>query len=179
MLDSGSYFDIVKKESLSDKEAQNVQDSGTTFRMATASGRIDTNESVNVGIPQLGDRQDVVVLAGCPSILSLGRMCMERGYTFIWKSGKSPLLVTPNGRKMVLEVEDYVPVLACPPSSSSTAAATSSSSTSPDDKVNDSSNTNGKPGNQGADNSGILPPGHALTHTHRRTLDVLIVRRPR
>ena len=36
---------------------------------------------------------------------------MDEGYDFIWRRGQKPILVTPGGRRVVLEVENFCPVL--------------------------------------------------------------------
>ena len=43
--------------------------------------------------------------------MSLGRMCMEDGWSFHWEPFGKPVFVDPSGRSHELEVEHYVPVL--------------------------------------------------------------------
>ena len=46
-----------------------------------------------------------------PNVLSLGRRCMEQGYSFTWHAYSRPELVTPNGDRVVLDVRDNIPYL--------------------------------------------------------------------
>ncbi len=94
-------------------ERRQVRDSGKEHRMSTASGLTGSREVYQAFIPQLNTSQDVVVLEGCPNILSLGKMCMGKGYSFEWLPFTNPVLRLPGGRTHKLEVEDFVPVLAC------------------------------------------------------------------
>ena len=63
---------------------------------------------------QVGTLADVVsplVLNSTPPVLSVGKRCMDEGYSFIWNAGSTPYLVDQQGRKHFLAVRDYVPYL--------------------------------------------------------------------
>ena len=44
-----------------------------------------------------------------PSVLSLGKRCMEQGYSFIWPSGRGPYMINSDGDKIKMEVRDLIP----------------------------------------------------------------------
>ena len=44
-----------------------------------------------------------------PPIISMGKRCMEEGYSFVWAPYQAPELITPTGRKIRLTVRSYVP----------------------------------------------------------------------
>ena len=50
-----------------------------------------------------------------PPVLSVGKRCMEEGYSFHWLSGREPYLISPDGVKHVLEIDNMVPYLPDPP----------------------------------------------------------------
>ena len=50
------------------------------------------------------------VLDECPAILSLGQRIAD-GYSFEWSPDATPTLTAPNGRKISLKVDNYVPVI--------------------------------------------------------------------
>ena len=52
-----------------------------------------------------------LVLEQTPSVLSIGRRCMEEGFSFWWPAGGNPILYMPDGRQIELEVIDYIPYL--------------------------------------------------------------------
>ena len=49
------------------------------------------------------------VLDDTPSVLSLGKRCMEQGYTFVWPSGREPYMINSEGDKIKMEVHDLIP----------------------------------------------------------------------
>ena len=54
-------------------------------------------------------------MESCPAVLSVGRRCVDFGYSFHWPAGGAPYLVRPDGARVELEVEGYVPYLPEPP----------------------------------------------------------------
>ena len=63
---------------------------------------------------QVGTLADVVkplLLKSTPALLSVGKRCMEEGYSFIWRAGKTPYLVDRSGVTHPLQVKDNVPYL--------------------------------------------------------------------
>ena len=51
------------------------------------------------------------VLESTPAVLSVGKRCMEEGWTFVWNPWKKPLLISPAGKKIHLKVHGNVPYL--------------------------------------------------------------------
>ena len=52
-----------------------------------------------------------LVLDQTPSVLSIGRRCMEEGFSFWWQAYKNPILYLPDGKAITLEIIDYIPYL--------------------------------------------------------------------
>ena len=46
-----------------------------------------------------------------PSVLSLGKLCQENGFGFIWPPAASPMLLLPDGTCCEIPVHSFVPVL--------------------------------------------------------------------
>ena len=81
--------------------------------MATANGVTVAEEKLSVRVDGLDTAVDAVILDNSPcNVLSLGKLCMERGFGFEWKSGEPPKLIMPDGSTRTLLVDQYVPVLA-------------------------------------------------------------------
>ena len=51
------------------------------------------------------------VLDDTPSVMSLGKRCMEEGYSFVWPSGKMPFMITKNGERIDLTIHDNIPYI--------------------------------------------------------------------
>ena len=54
---------------------------------------------------------DFVVMKQTPGVISVGELCLDRGFTFHWPSGRSPYLVLPGGRRLALTVDGKIPYL--------------------------------------------------------------------
>ena len=164
LLDSGSCFDIVNKNMV-----ENIPSAVTTRRaepmvLETANGNIKADSEANVSIGRLGTQTTAIVLPDSPSVLSLGRRCMVEGYKFEWPPYGPPVLTSPNGQSIILEVENMVPVLVA----SATGVEQSmqhARETTPSPKKKK------KPTGAGGNTSVCpapplpLPPDHYLTHT--------------
>ena len=58
------------------------------------------------------EKVDALLMDGStPAALSIGRRCMDDGYTFIWKPFENPRLLDPRGYDVPLIVENYCPYL--------------------------------------------------------------------
>ena len=48
-----------------------------------------------MNIVEFDESVEPYVLPNTPSVLSIGRRCVQEGYHFVWLSGKHPYLITP------------------------------------------------------------------------------------
>ena len=78
---------------------------------ATANGKVSSRHVVPMRCNILNTTVAPYALPETPSVLSIGLRCMEQGYSFHWRAGQLPVLVTPCGNVVPLEVERNVPVL--------------------------------------------------------------------
>ena len=46
-----------------------------------------------------------------PSVLSVGKKCVEEGYSFVWPANGIPYMISPDNKKIVLEVEGNIPYI--------------------------------------------------------------------
>ena len=102
-----------RKDSLSPEERQNKRRTNSQKTLNTANGRMIVDNEATLSAPLLGDGVTALVLDNTTSVLSLGKRYMEQGYEFEWKSGSSPVLITPAGRRIKLGMVGYVPFLPC------------------------------------------------------------------
>ena len=54
---------------------------------------------------------EAYVLDSTPSLLSLGKRCMELGYRFVWEPFVHPKFYDPNGRRIAVGVINNLPYL--------------------------------------------------------------------
>ena len=52
-----------------------------------------------------------VVMPQTPGVLSVGTLCMEHGYSFYWRTGRTPYLLLPNGMRLDLTLTNNIPYL--------------------------------------------------------------------
>ena len=113
IIDSGSGFDLISGQSISKDDRRMVTKTDNPCRMATANGITTADEQVSVHVNGNNSAVDAVILDNSPcNVLSLGKLCMEKGFGFEWKPGEPPKLFLPDGTVRVLMVDQYVPVLA-------------------------------------------------------------------
>lgn len=67
--------------------------------------QVKISSGADVRVPNLGVDTEVLVMNDSLSVLSLGRLCREKGYSFRWGQGQATGLVLPNGKTRVLEVD--------------------------------------------------------------------------
>ena len=97
MLDSGSGHDLVQ-ESIARRMNAGFREAVGAPSLQTANGIIRPTMTVGLNISELDEKVDMLVLPSTPSVLSLGRRCMEEGYSFVWNAGMAPILITPSGK---------------------------------------------------------------------------------
>jgi hypothetical protein len=119
LVDTGSGYDLIGRQELTDDDEQYLLRS-EPIEFFTANGSTTSMFEYQMVLDNLDEQLEVRVLDNTPAVLSVGRRCMEDGYTFVWHPGKLPYFVLPSGKRVPLEVEGYVPYLrsgpqtACP-----------------------------------------------------------------
>jgi len=81
-------------------------------RMWTANRVTRAEQEVPLCISELDDHRVPFILKSTPDVLTMGRRCMEDGYSFVWKAkSNQPHFRKPDGTRIYLTVEHYVPYL--------------------------------------------------------------------
>jgi hypothetical protein len=108
-------------------------------------------------IPQLNEFAEVLRMKSTPSVISIGKRCVEMGYCFYWPPySESPFFVEPEGTCVVMSVENNIPYLkggndenACPGVEGSTQAGTNIAS--PNGEIDERATPRGDDPSQNAD----------------------------
>jgi hypothetical protein len=79
--------------------------------MITANGPSSADQQIDVNVDPIGATAQPYILHDTPSVLSVGVRCVEEGFDFVWKAFSRPYFRTPKGKKVFLDVRDYVPFL--------------------------------------------------------------------
>ena len=108
--DTGSGVHIVGRQELPKGYARNVKCANHTFRLNTANGRIKTKSVIDLKSVAINRPFEAVILDDSPCAISLGRFCIDHGYSFYWPRGSTaPYLIDERGRRVIFEVDNYVP----------------------------------------------------------------------
>ena len=73
-----------------------VFNSPDPLRPFTANGETLANNQIRFRIPELKEVVQPYILAKTPNVLSIGRRCVDHGYSFVWDAySLEPYLVSP------------------------------------------------------------------------------------
>ena len=82
-VDSGSGFDLISGHSLTKADRRMITKTDIPCRMATANGITTAEEQLSVHVDGINSAVDAVILDNSPcNVLSLGKLCMEKGFGF-------------------------------------------------------------------------------------------------
>jgi hypothetical protein len=79
--------------------------------LLTANGPATVEEIVGVQVGPLRENIDALLLDSTPAVLSVGRRCMVDGYRFVWPPKETPYFIDPDGRRIDMEVDGFVPYI--------------------------------------------------------------------
>ena len=111
IMDTGSGYDLIARSHLTPDDEDFVEPT-KAVPLYTANGWTRVTERCSIQNPTLFQEITPLVMDASPPVLTVGRRCMEQGYAFHWTPGVPPVLVRPDGVRIQLEVENYVPYLA-------------------------------------------------------------------
>ena len=84
MLDSGCGIDLIGMHDLSVEERKLVS-AYQELLLRTANGKTSTKGLARLKVDGITELIEAYVLENTPSLLSLGKRCMEHGYRFTWE----------------------------------------------------------------------------------------------
>ena len=111
LADTGCPIDLIGLNELSSSERTMIRKIGRSHSLQTANGTATTLGSITADMTDIEEVVDAHVMSNTPSLISIGKRCMEQGYSFSWPAGDLPVLRGPNGREIVLDVVNNVPYL--------------------------------------------------------------------
>ena len=107
ILDSGSGHDLIAARKVERMDLPTCQDDAVNFH--TANGVTISTSTVDLDFEAFEETANVHVLEDTPSVISMGKRCMDHGYSFVWPSGKDPYLVDKNANIIKMTIKDYIP----------------------------------------------------------------------
>ena len=94
IADTGSAQDLLTRNDIPD-EFQYRPD--RPIAIITANGHSSSALQAKVYNDTLGCKFDPYLLESTPPVMSVGVRCVDQGYDFVWRSGKSPYFGKPEG----------------------------------------------------------------------------------
>ena len=124
-------MDMLSRKHLRSAELETFQIFGNLTTILTAI-EVQTHEEATVYVHDLELFVKVQILEDMPAVLSSGELCEEHGCSYEWANGQKPQL-TKNGKIIVCNTANFVPVVSGLSTVSSSSSASSSSTSSPKD----------------------------------------------
>ena len=138
VVDSRASMHMVSEKDLNaELETMRTSKSPTTVMMAN--GEVRTKKEATVHVKQLDLFVTVMFLQETPAVLSLEKLCEERGYTYHWKIGQNPHPIK-KGKRIDCNTSNYVPCVV--PGISATSSSTTPSSASSPSSSQESTSAN-------------------------------------
>ena len=83
---------MISKKNLNSVEMDTLTISRSPTTVITANGEMQTHEEATVYVKELDIFLTMKVLENTPAVLSLGKLCDGRGYSYEWINGQKPLI---------------------------------------------------------------------------------------
>jgi hypothetical protein len=109
IADTGSPYDLVCVNDLHEQLLAARVPADNVVELNTCNGTAEANEQVRISTPSLGDELKALILNSTPPVMTIGKRVMEQGYGFMWQAYLAPVLYTPAGKQIQLEVINNVP----------------------------------------------------------------------
>ena len=93
-MDTGCGHDLIGKNEVASSGGK-CRPAKESLTFNTANGKMIALEQASYQSTELNEEIDAYVLDSTPAVISVGKRCMNMGYSFHWPSGKNPFLVCP------------------------------------------------------------------------------------
>ena len=107
IMDSGSGHDLISAKKIDRMDLPTYDDSVVNFH--TANGVTCSTKRSDIKFEAFDEPAQAHILEDTPSVMSMGKRCIDLGYSFIWPSGKTPYMLDINGNMIEMTVKDYIP----------------------------------------------------------------------
>ena len=109
IMDSGSGHDLISAKKVDRMDQPTYDDAVVNFH--TANGVTSSTKRSDIKFEAFDEPAQAHILEDTPSVMSMGKRCVDLGYSFIWPSGKTPYMIDPNGDIIDMTVRNYIPYI--------------------------------------------------------------------
>ena len=106
LMDAGCGHDLIAQKKI---EKHNLETLVTPEPISFQNGVTDTDLVSNFQTESFKEPINAYVLDDTPSVLSVGKGCMNRNYGFVWPPGREPFMIDPEGKRISLFVNGDIP----------------------------------------------------------------------
>ena len=96
MVDSGASLHVVSYRDLTVRERRRLRKLDVPLQLTTANGATNATHTAEVYVRELDITVVALVLGSSPPLLSLGKLCTENGFRYVW--GRRTSLFTTHRR---------------------------------------------------------------------------------
>ena len=107
IMDSGSGHGLISAKKIDRMDLPTYDDMVVNFH--TANGVTSSTKRSDIKFEAFDEPAQAHILEDTPSVMSMGKRCIDLGYSFIWPSGKTPYMIDSNGDIIEMTVRDYIP----------------------------------------------------------------------
>ncbi len=116
IVDTGAAIDIIRRSDIPKHlSGPDLLKMVPPMKLTTANGPLEAAERIIAKLPHLDPSTafSMVVLKDSPSVISVGILCEEQGWDFVWEGWTSrPYITSPDGRRRIyLYTRNHVPLL--------------------------------------------------------------------
>ena len=108
IADTGSAQDLVCKNMV---HPSAVYESQCPLDLTTANGSQIASQQAEVHVSCIDKDINPYVLPDTPAVVSVGMRCLLDGWDFVWRAFSRPYFKKRDGKRVKLEIKDYVPYL--------------------------------------------------------------------
>ena len=110
LMDTGCGHDLISKKKIEKHDLETLV-TPEPISFQTANGITDTDLASNFQADSFKEPINAYVLGDTPSVLSVGKRCMNQNYSFIWPPGREPFMIDPDGKSISLFVNGDIPYM--------------------------------------------------------------------
>ena len=108
IMDTGCGHDLVSQGKVTKNDLETFV-GNKTMHFQTANGTTDSDIVARFSTNCFDEPVEAHILESTPSVLSVGKRCMNQGYSFIWPDGRDPYMVNREGQRIQLYVKGDIP----------------------------------------------------------------------
>ena len=105
LMDTGCGHDLISQKKIEKHNLETLVPP-EPISFLTANGVTDTDLVSNFQTESFKEPINAYVLDDTPSVLSIGKRCMNHDYGFVWPPGREPFMIDPEGKRISLFVND-------------------------------------------------------------------------